>query len=267
MECGTISTSGCRKSVYLSTGRHIDETWYSCWRPRISEFCDEILRIVYTAWNATQYRWADVVNQSICQRVVISTKPDTLVEDRGPSNLRRNSKNYLHRLECGAISMSGCRKSVYICQRDIISKKPDTPVKDRGPRNLRRNSENYLHRLECGAISTSWCRKSVYICQRDIISTKPDTPVEDRGPRNLRRNSKNYLHRLECGAISTSGCRKSVCLSTGRHINETWYARWRSRAFNLTTKFCLPHINFDATSTSGYKVKVSSINNATQKPY
>ena len=168
----------------------------------------------------------DVVNQSVCQRDVISTKPDTLVEDCGPPNLRRNSKNYLHRLECGAISTSWCRNSLYICQRDIISTKPDTPVEDRGPRNSRLNSKNCLHRLECGAISTSWC---LHLSTGHHID-ETWYSVEDRGPRNLRRNSKNYLHRL-------SVCRKSVCLSTGRHIDETWYSRWRSWAFKLTTKF------------------------------
>ena len=53
--------------------------------------CDEILRIIYTVWNAAPYRRADVVNQSVCQRDVISTKPDTLDGDRGPLILRRSS--------------------------------------------------------------------------------------------------------------------------------------------------------------------------------
>ena len=141
----------------------------------------------------------------ICQRDIMSTKPNTLVEDRGPPNSRRSSKNYLHRLEYGAISTSWRRKSVYICHRDIMSTKPNTPVKDRGPPYSRRNSKNYLHRLECGAISTSWCRKSVYICQRDIISTKLDTLDRDRGPSNFRRSSKNCLPRFNFDVTSTSG--------------------------------------------------------------
>ena len=111
-----------------------------------------------------------------------------------------SSKNYLHRSECGAISTSWCRKSVYICQRDIISTKPDILVKDRGPPNLRRNYKNYLHRLECSAISIE-----VYVCQRDIISSKPDTLDRDRGPSNLRRISKNCLPRFNFDATSKSG--------------------------------------------------------------
>ena len=80
----------------------------------------------------------------------MSTKPDTPVEDRGPPNLRQNSKNYLHRLECSAISIE-----VYVCQRDIISSKPDTLDRDCGPSNLRRSSKNCLPRFNFDAISTS----------------------------------------------------------------------------------------------------------------
>ena len=69
--------------------------------------CVEILRIIYTVWNAAQYRRADVVNKSVCQRDIISTKPDTLDGDRGPSNLRRSTKNCLPRFNFDATSTSG----------------------------------------------------------------------------------------------------------------------------------------------------------------
>ena len=140
MECGAISTSGCRKSVYIcqrdivstkpdtlvkGCGHEIcDEilrTIHTVWNAapyrradivnqciyvnRTSYprnlilllktadlgICDEILRIIYTVWNAAPYRWAEVVNQSVCQRDIMSTKPDTLDGDRRPWNLRRSS--------------------------------------------------------------------------------------------------------------------------------------------------------------------------------
>ena len=116
---------------------------------------DEILRIIYTVWNAAQYRRADVVNQFVCQRDMISMKPDTPVEDRGPQNSRRHSKNYLHRLECDAISTSWRHKSVYVGHRDIISTKPGTLDGDRRPSNLRRSYNNCLPRFNFDATSTS----------------------------------------------------------------------------------------------------------------
>ena len=108
----------------------------------------------------------------------MSTKRDTLVENRGPQNWGRNSKNYLYRLECGAISTSGCRKSVYICERDIISTKPDTLDGDRGPSNLRRSSKNCLPRFNFDVTSTSgyntlmsWSCQSITRCKNLISET------------------------------------------------------------------------------------------------
>ena len=43
----------------------------------------------------------------VCQRDIISTKPDTLDGDRGPSNLRRSSENCLPRFNFNATSTSG----------------------------------------------------------------------------------------------------------------------------------------------------------------
>ena len=92
------------------------------------------------------------------QRDIISIKPDTLVRERGPPNLRRNPKHYLDRLDRGTIATNECRKSIFkvsICQCSIISLKPDTLVDDRGPPTLRRNSKNYLHCFDRVVISTS----------------------------------------------------------------------------------------------------------------
>ena len=82
-----------------------------------------------------------------CDPYEYSHKDHDLDGDRGPSNLRRSFKNYLHCLDRGGISTNGCRKSdsnVRICQRSIIKMKPDTLIGDRGPSNLQRSSKNCL---------------------------------------------------------------------------------------------------------------------------
>ena len=121
-------------------------------------------------------------------------KPDTPVEDRGPPNLRRNSKNYLHRLECGAISTSGCRKSVYICQRDIILTKPDTLDGDRGLSNLRQSSKNCLPRFNFDVTSMSGynTRQSIMRCENLISETLLEgytSTIESRG-----RSARSTVH-------------------------------------------------------------------------
>ena len=87
-------------------------------------------------------------------KIILSTiRAPTAVRPR-PRRVKENILSQ-HRLECGAISTSGCHKSIDVCQQDIISTKLDTLDGDHRPLNLRRSCKNCLPRCNFDAISMS----------------------------------------------------------------------------------------------------------------